>query len=204
MTNINLSANINVRTTLDVKKKLMDESDKREMTMSEYVLFILESNWNKLEAPPEENNEVLQLHQELAEVRRTLHETQLKVIELKDENTQLTERLREEPKTLWQEATETTHKLSEQHIQQQIDIALNGYQQKVREQSVLNESQQVKNLADRLQLYETPLLKGIFAMLSQNNRSIRDLPDIVSVLTQHYYQEVILPNQHQPSFYHVQ
>ena len=195
MNNINLSANINVRTTIDVKKRLMDESDKREMTMSEYVLFILESHWNKLDIPREEYNEVLQLHQELGEVRKNLYETQQKVIEFKEINTQLTERLSEEPKTIWQEAAETTNKLSEQHIQRQVEIALNGYQQKLNEQLVINENQQVKNLADRIQLYETPLLKGIFSTLSQNNRYIRDLPDIVAVLTQHYYQEVIVPNQ---------
>lgn len=203
MNNINLSANINVRTTIDVKKKLMDESDKREMTMSEYVLFILESHWNKLDIQPEENNEILQLHQELAGVRKTLYETQQKVIEFKEINVQLTERLSEEPKSIWQEAAETTNKLSEQHIQRQVEIALNGYQQKLNEQLVINENQQIKNLADRIQLYETPLLKGIFSTLSQNNRSIRDLPDIVAVLTQHYYQEVIVPNQIQPSLYHV-
>ena len=203
MNNINLSANINVRTTLVLKKKLMDEADKREMTMSEYILFILESNWNKLDAPREEYTEVLQLHQELGEVRKTLSETQQKVIEFKEINTQLKERLSDEPKTIWQEAAETTNKLSEQHIQRQVEIALNGYQQKLNEQLVINENQQIKNLADRIQLYETPLLKGIFSTLNQNNRSIRDLPDIVAVLTQHYYQEVIVPNQIQPSHYHV-
>jgi hypothetical protein len=181
----------------------MDESDKREMTMSEYVLFILESHWNKLDIQPEENNEILQLHQELAGVRKTLYETQQKVIEFKEINVQLTERISEEPKTIWQEAAETTNKLSEQHIQRQVEIALNGYQQKLNEQLVINENQQIKNLADRIQLYETPLLKGIFNTLSPNNRSIRDLPDIVAVLTQHYYQEVIVPNQIQPSQYHV-
>jgi regulator of replication initiation timing len=203
MDNQILSANINVRTTLEVKKKLMDEADRRDMKMSEYVLFILETHWNKLDAPIEENQELLQLHQELAEMRKKLQETQSKVIELKTENDQLLERLHEEPKTIWQEATETTNKLSEEHIQRQIDIALSGYQQQLREQLIVNENQQIKVLAGRLQLYETPLLKAIFNTLSQGNRNIKDLPDIVAVLTQHYYQEVIVPNQFQPSYYHV-
>lgn len=116
MSNQNLSANINIRTTLDVKKRLMDESDRREMKISEYLLFILESHWNKLDAPIEENNEMLQLHQELAELRKSLQETQSKVVELKIENTHLTERLSEVPKTVWQEAAETTKKLSEENI----------------------------------------------------------------------------------------
>ena len=60
MSNTNLSTNINIRTTLDVKKKLMDESDKREMKMSEYVLFILETHWNKVNAPQGENSELAQ------------------------------------------------------------------------------------------------------------------------------------------------
>ncbi len=201
MSNTNLSTNINVRTTLDVKKKLMDESDKREMKMSEYVLFILETHWNKLNEPPQENNELMQLQQELAEVRKNLQETQSKVIELKTENNQLVERLSEEPMTVWQEAAETTNKLSEEHIQRQIDIALNGYKQQLSEQLITNENQQIRILAGRLQLYETPLLKGIFSVLSQNNRNIKDLPDIVSVLTQHYYQEFIVPNQYKPSQY---
>ena len=201
MSNINLSANINVRTTLDVKKKLMDEADKREMTMSEYVLFILETNWNKLNESPEQNNEILQLREELTEINKALHEAQIQVIELTDKNSQLVESLSGEPKTLWQEAADTTNKLSEEHIQRQIDIALNGYQQQVREQLITNENQQIKILAGRLQLYETPLLKGIFNTLSQNNQTIKDLPDIVSVLTQHYYQEVIVPNQFKPYQY---
>lgn len=78
-----------------------------------------------------------------------------------------------------------------------MDIALSNYQQ----QLTVNENQQIKILAGRLQLYETPLLKGIFSTLSQSNRNIKDLPDIVSVLTQHYYQEVIIPNQFQPYQY---
>lgn len=201
MSNINLSANINVRTTLDVKKKLMDEADKREMTMSEYVLFILETNWNKSNESPEQNSEILQLREELTEINKALQEAQTHVIELTDKNSQLVESLSGEPKTLWQEAAETTNKLSEEHIQRQIDIALNGYQQQVREQLITNENQQIKILAGRLQLYETPLLKGIFNTLSQNNQNIKDLPDIVSVLTQHYYQEVIVPNQFKPYQY---
>ncbi|MCU0466962.1 MAG: hypothetical protein MUF58_00030 [Arcicella sp.] len=203
MDNQILSANINVRTTLEVKKKLMDEADRRDMKMSEYVLFILETHWNKLDAPIEENQELLQLHQELAEIRKKLQETQSKVIELKTENDQLLERLHEEPKTIWQEATETTNKLSEEHIQRQIDIALNGYQQQLREQLIVNENQQIKILASRLQLYETPLLKSIFQVISRSNQNIKDLPDIVAILTQFYYQEVIIPNQYQ-SFQYVQ
>jgi hypothetical protein len=203
VSNVNLSTNINVRTTLDVKKKLMDEADKREMTMSEYVLFILETNWEKLNEPPEENSEILALRENLAELKKSLQDAQIKVIQLKEENAQLVENLNEEPKTLWQEATETTNKLSQEHIQRQIDIALNGYQQQLREQLIVNENQEIKVLAARLQLYETQLLKGIFSTLSQNNRNIRDLPDIVAVLTQHYYQEVIVPNQFQQPYYHV-
>ena len=201
MSNQNLNTNINVRTTLDVKKKLMDESDRREMKMSEYVLFILESHWNKLDAPIEENHEIQQLHQELTEVRKTLQETQKKVIEFRDENAQLTERLSGQPKTVWQEATETTNKLSEEHIQHRINVALNGYQQQMREKSLVNENQEIKILLERLQLYETPLLKGIYNTLIKSNRHIKDLPDIVAVLTQHYYQEVIVPNQYQPQQY---
>lgn len=64
MDNQILSANINVRTTLAIKKKLMDESDRRDMKMSEYVLFILETHWNKLNIPPQEDNETPQLREE--------------------------------------------------------------------------------------------------------------------------------------------
>jgi regulator of replication initiation timing len=195
MSNINLSANINVRTTLDIKKKLMDESDKREMTMSEYVLFILETHWSKVNAPQEENNEILRLYEELAEVRKTLLETQSKVVELRGENSQLIERLSEEPKTVWQEAVEATDKLSEDNIQKRIDIALNLYRQQLREEIVINENQQINSLLYRIQLYETPLLQGIFRTLSAKNLNIRDMPDVVAVLTQHYYQEIIVPNQ---------
>ena len=201
MSNINLSANINVRMTLDVKKKLMDEADRREMNMSEYVIFILETTWNKLNESSEPNNEILQLREDLAKINKALHEAQIQVIELTDKNSQLDESLSGEPKTLWQEATETTNKLSKEHIQRQIDIALNGYKQQLSEQLITNENQQIRILAGRLQLYETPLLKGIFNTLSHNNQNIKDLPDIVSVLTQHYYQEVIVPNQYKPYQY---
>jgi len=201
MSNINLSANINVRMTLDVKKKLMDEADRREMNMSEYVIFILETTWNKLNESSEPNNEILQLREDLTKLNKALNEAQIQVIELTDKNYQLDESLSGEPKTLWQEATETTNKLGKEHIQRQIDIALNGYKQQLSEQSITNENQQIRILAGRLQLYETPLLKGIFNTLSHNNQNIKDLPDIVSVLTQHYYQEVIVPNQYKPYQY---
>ena len=201
MSNINLSANINVRMTLDVKKKLMDEADRREMNMSEYVIFILETTWNKLNESSEPNNEILHLREDLAKLNKALNEAQIQVIELTDKNSQLDESLSGEPKTLWQEATEATNKLSKEHIQRQIDIALNGYKQQLSEQSITNENQQIRILAGRLQLYETPLLKGIFNTLSHNNQNIKDLPDIVSVLTQHYYQEVIVPNQYKPYQY---
>ena len=201
MSNVNLRANINVRTTLEVKKKLMDEADKREITMSDYILFILETNWNKLNESSEPNTEILQLREDLAETNKALHEAQIQVIELTDKNSQLIGSLNGEPKTIWQEAAEATNKLSNEHIQRQIDIALNGYKQQLSEQLITNENQQIRILAGRLQLYETPLLKGIFNVLSQNNQNIKDLPDIVSVLTQHYYQEVIVPNQYKPSQY---
>ena len=201
MSNINLSANINVRMTLDVKKKLMDEADRREMNMSEYVIFILETTWNKLNESSEPNNEILHLREDLAKLNKALNEAEIQVIELTDKNSQLDESLSGEPKTLWQEATETTNKLSKEHIQRQIDIALNGYKQQLSEQLITNENQQIRILAGRLQLYETPLLKGIFNTLSHNNQNIKDLPDIVSVLTQHYYQEVIVPNQYKPYQY---
>ena len=77
MSNINLSANINVRMTLDVKKKLMDEADRREMNMSEYVIFILETTWNKLNESSEPNNEILQLREDLAKLNKALHEAQI-------------------------------------------------------------------------------------------------------------------------------
>lgn len=195
MNNPNLTTNINVRTTLNVKKKLMDESERREMNMSEYVLFILECHWNKVETPQEENGEIQQLHEELTEVRKNLQETQGKMIELMSDNAALTEQLKETPKSIWKEASETTAKLSEEHIQKQVNVALSGYQQQMREQLVINENQKIQLLNERIKQYETPLLKNIFKVIASSNNSIKDLPDIVFVLTQHYYQQVVVPNQ---------
>lgn len=81
----------------------------------------------------EENGEIQQLHEELTEVRKNLQETQGKVIELMNNNAALTEHLKETPKSIWKEASETTAKLSEEHIQKQVNVALSGYQQQVRE-----------------------------------------------------------------------
>jgi hypothetical protein len=202
MDNQILSANINVRTTLEVKKKLMDEADKRDMKMSEYVLFILETHWNKLDVPPpQDNGETIQLREELTEVKKKLSEAQAVAVELTNQNNQLLERLHQQPKTVWQEAAETTHKLSEEHIQQQVAIAISKYEQQMNEQLILNENLQIKNLVARIQLYETPLLKTIFQIISKSNYNIKDLPDIVAILTQSYYQEVIVPNQFQPYQY---
>jgi hypothetical protein len=199
MDNQILSANINVRTTLEVKKKLMDESDKRDMKMSEYVLFILETHWNKLNVSPmQEDNETLRLREELIELKKKLSEAQATAAELKDKNNQLVERLNEQPKTVWQEATQTTHKLSDEHIQHQVNIAISKYNQQMNEQLMLNENLKIKNLVARIQLYETPLLKTIFQIISKSNYQIKDLPDIVAILTQFYYQEIIIPNQYQP------
>ncbi|MEA5460303.1 hypothetical protein VB796_14705 [Arcicella sp. LKC2W] len=181
----------------------MDEADKRELSMSEYVLLILETNWSKLNEPPEENSEILALRENLTELKKALQDAQIKVIQLKEENAQLVESLSKESKTLWQEATETTNKLSQEHIQRQIDVALNGYRQQLREQSIANDNHEINLLNARLELYETPLLKGIFNILNRTNRNIRDLPDIVTCLTNHYYHEVIVPNQFQQPYYHV-
>lgn len=195
MNNQNLTTNINVRTTLNVKKKLMDESERREMNMTEYVLFILECYWNKVETPQQENDEIQQLHEELTEVRKNLQETQGKVIELMNDNAILNQQLRDIPKSIWKEASQTTAKLSEEHIQKQVNIALSGYQQQMREQLVVNENQKIQLLNERIKQYETPLLKTIFKVIAASNNSMKDLPDIVSVLTHHYYQQVVVPNQ---------
>jgi hypothetical protein len=42
-----LTQNINIRTNLNIKKRLMDEASSLDMNMSEYVLLILQSHWDK-------------------------------------------------------------------------------------------------------------------------------------------------------------
>lgn len=190
-----LSQNLNIRTTLAIKKRVMEEADKREMKMSEYILFILESFWNK-SLKNDDDQELIEVRGELKQYQQDLMEAQAKVTTLTSENDKLEEALKNEPKGIWQEATETSAKLSEEFIQDERERAVRAYKQEHLSEIARNENFQIQLLSNRLKQYETPLLKSLFE-ITRHNPKVRDLPDVVSVLTQNYYQQFIQNQYHE-------
>lgn len=180
-----LSQNINVRTTFQVKRKVMEESEKKEMKMSEYILYALESFWEDSSAA---NTSFLE--QELNDTKAQLLEAQATVTTLTAKNKELEEVISEMPKGAWQEANETSKMLTEEFVRDECERAVREYQRQQLGEMTKNENLHIQNLASRLKLYETPLLKSLYEIV-KHNPAVKDLPDVVSILTQNYYQQFI-------------
>ncbi|PWK28953.1 hypothetical protein LV89_00506 [Arcicella aurantiaca] len=175
-----LSQTINIRTTFDMKKRILDHADKKGMNQSEFIIYAVESflnggnNQNPVESKLDiDNSFVQQLQEQLATTTN-----QLRLIQ---------ETMTSERKSILQEAVELAQRMATEKIQQVQNQAIRVHQERTRN-DFDGTNQQIKVLQERLYAYETPLLKEVFMMVSQNPQ-IRDYPDVVYFLVHCYSQQ---------------
>lgn len=191
-----LSANVNVRTTHEMKKRIMDEAHKRGMTISECILFSLEDYWDIIEngrkTDAKEYNEIVfeleNTENELAMANRKLERLTVEKEELLQQHALAT-------KSIWQEANETAERLSKERITQERAIAVREYIEENLSRTVNTDQEKLQWYANRLSLYETETLKKVFQAVRQNT-NIKDLPDVVQALVKQYYQQFLSNHQY--------
>lgn len=110
-----LSTNVNVRTTHEMKKRIMDEAHKRGMTISECILFSLEDYWNIIEKGNIANNS--QLSTLLQETQAELNAAKTQIEDLKNEKNELKSKFSNGKKSFLREANETAGRLSQERIE---------------------------------------------------------------------------------------
>ena len=179
-----LSQNINIRTTHQMKKKIMDESHRVTMNMSEYILFSMEDYWgmrNNGTTSQSNNEEQQRLSALLSNTQSELLKAKNEISQLLSDKNSLAETLHSQKNSIWQEANETALRLSHQNIEQEKALAV----QQFREQSlnqIAQSDQQVQWYANRLQQYENDMVKSIFNLTRQHptlSQEIQDLPNVV-------------------------
>jgi hypothetical protein len=193
-----LSQNINIRTTHQMKKKIMDESHRVTMNMSEYILFSMEDYWGMKDngtTSQFNNEEQLRLSTLLSTTQSELLMAKNEISQLLTDKNSLTETLHSQKNSIWQEANETALRLSREHIEQEKTLAV----QQFREQSmnqIAHSDQQTQWYANRLQQYETDMVKNIFDVTRQHptlSQEVRDLPDVVHYLAYQFHQQFLNP-----------
>ena len=175
-----LTQSINIRTTFEMKKRILENAEKQGMNQSEYILFAVESYLKRIS---DQNSEsVLEVDNiQLKQLQEQLEATNNQLRQMREETAF-------EKKSILQEAADLAHKMSSERIQQAQAQAVRLYQEKNRSE-VDNNNQQVRVLQERIFAYETPLLKEIFNYSSQNPQ-IRDYPDVVYFLLHCYKQQI--------------
>ena len=174
-----LSQTINIRTTFEMKKRILANAEKQGMNQSEYILFAVESYLKGISSANTEsvlevdNSQLAKLQEQLAATNNQLR--------------QLQEDVSFEKKSILQEAADLAHKMSYERIQQAQSQAVRIYQEKNRGDIDFT-NQKINFLQERVYAYETPLLKEVFNFASQNPQ-IRDYPDVVYFLLHCYKQQ---------------
>ena len=175
-----LTQTINIRTTFEMKKRILENAEKKGMNQSEYILFAVESYLKGVNSHDSEsvlevdNSQLTKLQEQLAATNNQLR--------------QLQEDITFEKKSILQEASDLARKMSSERIQQAQAQAVRMYQEKSRNE-VDNTNQQIRILQERIFAYESPLLKEVFSFTSQNPQ-IRDYPDVVYFLLHCYKQQI--------------
>jgi len=191
-----LSQNINIRLTHPMKKSIMDKSHKLDMNMSEYILFSLEDYWGMKDngASSQGINEEQQRLTDLLSVTQSeLLKAKNEISQLLTEKNVLTETLHSQKNSIWQEANETALRLSREHIEQEKFIAVQQCREQLMNQYA-NADSNNQWLVNRLQQYETDLVKIIFSSIQHDQmlaQEIRDFPDVVNYLAFHFHQQFL-------------
>ncbi len=189
-----LSQNINVRTTHEMKKRIMDEAHKRGMTISECILFSLEDYWDIIQnGRKTDDKEYNELVFELENTENELAMANRKIERLTVEKEELLQRYDMKTKSIWQGAKETVEGLSQERIEQERGIAVREFIEENFHKLVNTDHEKIQFYKNRITQYETEVLKRVF-QVAKRNPLIKDLPDVVEVLASQYYQQ-FLSNQ---------
>lgn len=188
-----LSHNINVRLTHLMKKRIMDESHRVGMNMSEYILFSMEDYWVVKNQPKATESDA-----ELLRVQAELERAKSEISQLVSEKTILTERLSSQKNSILQEATDMANRLSHERIEQEKQSAVQLFRGQFVSR-LSNADQQLQWHNQRIQQYETNLVKDIFQITQQHPhlaQNIRDLPDVVHFLAYQFHQQFLNQPHH--------
>ncbi len=201
-----LTQNINVRMTHQMKKRIMDEAYKREMKLSEYILFLIQDHWeNESEIQKIKESKVEEIHLDDSEIDNfdykemyldadkdidRLEMYVCRYLEIFEENaikiekpaqfTSLVKRLKAIEDSSLEEvaAREMDPKLIIGIPQNANQLALN--------------KQKIDWQETRIKAYETPSIIRIFHLTqgpSYFSHNIKDLPDVVNFLATAYSQQ---------------
>ena len=175
-----LSQVINFRTTFNMKRRILENAEKKGMNQSEYILFAIESylNSSTLTNVPNEDKDQ---SSELSALKEELAKANLHIQELQTH-------IAKEKKSVWQEATDFANKVAEERIKQAQIQAVRQFQETVK-YKIEDSNTQLQLLQERLYAYETPLLKTVFQLVSKNPQ-VKDYPDVVYFLVHCYYNQV--------------
>ena len=188
-----LSHNINVRLTHLMKKRIMDESHRVGMNMSEYILFSMEDYWVVKNQPKAAESTA-----ELLRVQAELERAKSEITQLVSEKTILTERLSSQKNSILQEATDMANRLSHERIEQEKQSAVQLFRGQFVSR-IANADQQLQWYNQRIQQYETNLVKDIFQITQQHPhlaQDIKDLPDVVHFLAYQFHQQFLNQPHH--------
>lgn len=186
-----LSQNINIRTTHEMKKRIMDEAHKRGMTISECILFSLEDYWTLIDKGYSGNDkETANLSALLQKKQDELIEAQVLIEQLTNERNQLNDKFASTTKSVWQGAKETVEGLSQERIEQERDIAVREFIEENFHKLVNTDHEKIQFYRNRINLYETEVLKRVF-QVAKRNPLVKDLPDVVEILANQYYHQFI-------------
>ena len=202
-----LTQNINVRVTHEMKKKIMDESHKREISISSYILFLIQDYWEKSQKVSN-NSQIEVIEKELEDGEIRMSEYKEIYLEAEDEiqrlciySNRLLEILEENSITIIHPKritlSERVESINNGTLEEILKIEKDPKSIKAISQNkelLAKSSAKIRFLENRLNSYETPVLKKIFHF-TQGYAStapyIKDLPDVVQFLSSAYTQQFI-------------
>ena len=186
-----LTQNINVRTTHEMKKRIMDEAHKRGMTLSECILFSLEDYWDIIEnGRKTDDKEYNELVFELENTENELAKATRQIERLTVEKEEFQQRHNLTTKSVWQGAKETVEGWSQERIEQERGIAVREFMEENFNKLVNTDHEKIQFYKNRVTQYETEILKRVFQVVKRNPL-VKDLPDVVEVLASEYYQQFL-------------
>lgn len=152
----------------------------------------LEDYWNIIEKGNIANNS--QLSTLLQETQAELNDAKTLIEDLKNEKNELKSKFSDGKKSFLREANETAKRLSRERIEQERAIAVREFIEENLDKFANSDQAKLQFYTNRLSQYETEVLKEIFKVVRENTR-IKDLPDVVQMLANIYYQQFINKNQ---------
>ena len=201
-----LTQNINVRMTHDMKKKIMDESYKRGISISAFILFLIQEHWER----PYQVQNAIQGEEDIELEEGEISDKEYKemYLEAEDEikrlgifSDRLLEILEENSITVLHPKRiglfEREKAINNGTIQEILKIEKDPKSIKAiskNKELLAKSSEKIRFLENRLNSYETPVLKKIFHFTRGHASTapyIKDLPDVVQFLSNSYTQQFL-------------